>query len=539
MTVSEYVGDYKVAPDGKMSVTETVTARFPRDRHGIYRFFDTTDPYNSNIRRVPTITSVTRDGVSDPVDITWQSNDRYMVVRVGNPGVTLIPGSHTYVIAYTIPGVIEPIKDGADRAFVTTAGESSSTPPESVLYWNVVGSGWQLPMDKVTSHLTLPSPSQQVQCTAGQTSAGGAAAGPCTIVGAGTNSITFSATGVPPETGMIVRASMAPPPPAGQPGLVTAAWPIALVPVLGLNLPLTIFVLLLSLVGLVGGIVWALRTRETTPGFPIMYGPPQGLGPAQTVYMMREDVGKYALNATLFDMAQKELVSLEQRSDKSWLITSTASARHWVDADPASSAVAGALRLSRGEGFWFHAQKNASTGEDLKRARNQLNPVVRAWAQDSGNVRVDASEQWGRRAWYLAIACAAVWFVVPFWFSIGPTMYGLPFAAFAIGGSGLLHPGVGTRRTAAGRELWAKCGGFQRLLATDSSEERFDFAANQDLFLSFIPYAVAFGVADKWAAKYRMYTHSEPPDPYWYPVGVGLGAWYASDSGFSDFDSTI
>ena len=87
-----------------------------------------------------------------------------------------------------------------------------------------------------------------------------------------------------------------------------------------------------------------------------------------------------------------------------------------------------------------------------------------------------------------------------------------------------LATGATTRRTPAGRELWSRAAGFRRLLATPSSEDRFDYAARQDLYIAYIPYAVAFGVADKWAAKYRAATNTEPPVPWWYPVPVGQSA---------------
>ncbi|MEI6623774.1 MAG: DUF2207 domain-containing protein, partial [Actinomycetes bacterium] len=537
VSVIEYTSEISVAADGNMTATETLLAKFPSDRHGIYRFFDTTDPSNPNIRRVPQITSITRDGTADPVEISWQSNNRIMVAKIGNPDVSVTPGAHTYVIAYTVPGVISPVSAGANKAFSFTAGENSSTPGESAFFWNVVAQGWQLDMDKVTVHVTLPSPSQQVQCDAG----GSATLGPrkCTIAGAGTNSITFTTPWLPANTGVVVRATMAPPPPTNQPGLITTPWPVSWLPVLGQSGPLAVLVLLLTLLAFVAGLLWVLRSREHAPGFPVMYSPPPGLGPAQTVFMTAEDTGKYALNATLFQMAATDLVTLQHQSKDSWIITSAASADQWEAADPASRAVGDVLRLTGGGSRSFAADRGVHAGRKLQEAKGKIGPAVRKWAADTGNVLPVGSERWAKRVWFAAVVLAALWFLSPIIHSFGPTMYGLPFAAFAIGGFGLMHPGVGTRRTEAGRELWSKCGGFARLLSTDSSQDRFDFSANSEQFLSFIPYAVAFGVADKWAAKYRMYTSTEPPTPDWYPYGVGLATWYSGSGGFADFDSTI
>ena len=56
----------------------------------------------------------------------------------------------------------------------------------------------------------------------------------------------------------------------------------------------------------------------------------------------------------------------------------------------------------------------------------------------------------------------------------------------------MLASGANTRRTAKGRELWSKVGGFYRVLSTPSSQNRFDFSGRQDLYTAYIPWAVAF-----------------------------------------------
>jgi hypothetical protein len=50
------------------------------------------------------------------------------------------------------------------------------------------------------------------------------------------------------------------------------------------------------------------------------------------------------------------------------------------------------------------------------------------------------------------------------------TLWALPFATFFLFSAASWRAGVGTRRTAAGRQLWSQAGGFHRLLSTDSAE---------------------------------------------------------------------
>ena len=58
--------------------------------------------------------------------------------------------------------------------------------------------------------------------------------------------------------------------------------------------------------------------------------------------------------------------------------------------------------------------------------------------------------------------------------------------------------------------------GFRRVLATPSSEDRFDFSGRKELYTAYIPWAVAFGVAEEWAEKYRIETGEEPPSPSYF-----------------------
>ena len=75
----------------------------------------------------------------------------------------------------------------------------------------------------------------------------------------------------------------------------------------------------------------------------------------------------------------------------------------------------------------------------------------------------------------------------------------------------MVKTGAGTKRTRQGRDLWSRIGGFHRVLSTPSSQDRFDFSGRQELYTAYIPWAVAFGCADEWAAKYRTETGAEPP----------------------------
>ena len=550
VVVTSYAATYNVAANGSLDATETVTGRFPSGRHGIFRFWDLVDPSDPHVRYHPQVKSVTMDGKPVKVSYSWQDGDRFYVAKIGDPDVLVTPGSHAYTIAYAVPDAISPISAGSGE-FVSSQGTLAAS-SQSDFYWNVVAQGWQMTILQAVIQVNLPSASGQVQCTVGVPASSaptepaawaaktplpaptspGYALGPCGIKGAGTNQLTLTASNIPPRSGMTMRATMVPPPPA-----VTASvpWTIKWDPILGTSPVLLGLVIVATIATVSVGVLLALRAREANPGFPVMYAPPKGLGPVQTVYIDSEEIGAHGLTSSLFYLADKRLVTLERREDDSWLLTGQGTAEQWAGIDPVSRGVAEDLGVTS-PGYWFLADRSKGAGQLLQSAKSGIHRAAVSWADGQGLARSAGAEKVAKVAWMLCVVGAVAGFIG--W--LGPTMAGLPFAGYLVGGVGLMRPGVGTRRTATGRRLWSEAGGFKRLLTTDSSEARFDFAANKDLFISFVPFAVAFGVADKWAAKYKVATGQDAPLPFWYPYGYGMwGSPYSSGGGFDGFDSAV
>ena len=54
-----------------------------------------------------------------------------------------------------------------------------------------------------------------------------------------------------------------------------------------------------------------------------------------------------------------------------------------------------------------------------------------------------------------------------------------------------------------------------------------------------MPWAVAFGVADAWAEKYRIETGEDPPMPLYASSGLHYGAGGFAASMADDFSSTV
>ena len=164
--------------------------------------------------------------------------------------------------------------------------------------------GWVMNIAEVDITVDLPGDTDDVLCLTGTATPGP----PCEISPPATAASPVQTGALAPNTPVTVRAPLEMDPP----GLKTLPWPIALDAVLGQSLPLAVILLLLAVVGLGVGLWWTRTSHETDPGFPVMYTPPEGLGPVQSYFMTRERVPGTGLVATLLYMGERGLVRLTE-----------------------------------------------------------------------------------------------------------------------------------------------------------------------------------------------------------------------------------
>ncbi len=320
--VTNYVADYRVNANGEMTATETLTTLFPTGRHGIFRYWDAVNPGDSSLRHDVQVTSVTLDGNPEPSEVYREGGDRYTIAKIGNPDVTLAAGNHVYRITYSMTGAITPAAGSPVPTFVTNLGENTSS-VQSAFWWNVIAQGWRMPMDRAQIAVSLPDPALSLSCSAATVGPDSSqpldhGEGPCQLAGAGSTVIRAAAQRIPAYGGMTIRASMALAPPA----VATTPWPWQLDSILGRS-PSQLAMMLLAMVGAgLLGAAWWLATRERAAGLPVLYEPPDGLGPVQTVYAVQETTGEHDIAATMFHLGQRGLLRITTKS-RSWSITAT------------------------------------------------------------------------------------------------------------------------------------------------------------------------------------------------------------------------
>jgi uncharacterized membrane protein YgcG len=509
-TITDYVADFTVHDNGDLEVVETLTVDFPISRHGIFRFFDTRDPNDSHNRFLPEDVAVSRDGESEPFERLTESRGRYITYKIGSADRTWY-GSHLYEIGYTIPGALAKGHDGNRTQF----------------YWNLIPQGWQMPISQSRLTVHLPADAQDLQCAVGV----GTSSGGCEVNGDGTTTLTVTTGGLAPNTPVTIKLGLDIATPDGN----TLPWTGRLDPVLGRHPVLLGFVLALALASGLSGFALSRSTHEKTPAYPLMYAPPDGVGPAQAAYILTEKVEDEAYVATMMYAAEKGAVTLAQ-DGKTWTITGTGDAAAWSKVDGVTQLAGQSLGVLESGQSFTASPKSVSAGLKLKDALASFKGNTKGWARTSGLMA--ASGLGGLGCGVLLV----VWGLTIWLGAFNPlrmSVVALIPGAFAVFGLGVGMAGAGTKRTPAGRDLWSRVGGFHRILSTPSAEDRFDFSGRKELYTAYLPWAVAFDCADEWAKKYRIETGEEPPAPAYFVGYTGDHTGNYVNQMVDSFDSAV
>jgi len=161
--IDDFEITYDVRPSGVVRVVETITYRFGTDsgRHGIERQLVTREPYDDEQDAVYTIDNVDVSspdpGVATDVESSDSDSQDGRVVtttlRIGDANETVSAPTATYVIAYDM--------SGAMRSF------PNAQPAYDEFYWDATGLDWRASIAKVAIDVTVPGGVQDTTCTYG------------------------------------------------------------------------------------------------------------------------------------------------------------------------------------------------------------------------------------------------------------------------------------------------------------------------------------------------------------------------------------
>lgn len=523
--ITEYDVEIVMAPDGSFTVEETITAVFSEERRGILRTIPTRYSFDEDRDRLveivgPSVT--TSEGTPDALHVDRRSAEVEM--RVGDAD-RWITGSHTYRIHYGVRGAM--------NRFET----------HDELYWNVTGEGWPVPIGRVRARVT-GAPIVEATCYAGWRGTGGL----CGQISAEDDDARFGHPTLHPGEGMTIVVAFEPgaidvPPPVlehrwtlGR-AFIGSPWAIPLTVLVALGV-LVWFVRLLAREGrdrvtrgdrTVDGRVddqAGVHRRWVNPrAVPVRFRPPDGLRPAQLGVIIDERVDPVEVSATIVDLAVRGHLTIREETTRR-ILRSRSEWHLRRRPDPGGEALLPfEQRLLDGlfdpslleEDEVALSDLAGSFHSDYRAVRDRLydDTVERGWFM--------RSPQSTRDRW---IAIGSVWTV-----AAGLLVAGLATTTtFALAGMPLFVLGVAIvaahrwmpHRTPEGSRVLDETLGFRDFIST-AEAGRAEFAEDEGIFTSYLPYAIVFGVVDRWARAFERLGDEAATS--------GTGVWYVGPHG--------
>ena len=544
-----------VRVDGTIDVTETIDYDFGfSSRHGILREFVTAQGYEPADDPDTRAASVRRDVEwwrkypLDVVSVDSDAPDRYAIesassefnadlqskrARIGDKDIT-ITGRHAYTIHY--------IQKGAVNAL----------PGDDELYWNIVGTGWNVPIDEITVSVTADAGAiERVACFSGAVRS--TATCPADLTD---GAAQFRESGLSAFQGVTIVATI--PDNNGPdiepvkylkekwsldrafditPTTVAGAAAVAIVSLGGVGALLYRVGRDRRAIGTVTDIAFSEGAEDSTERVglfedvpaPVEFVPPDRIRPAQLGVLIDETADNLDVSATLVDLAVRGYLRIEEVANSRGKVND-----HRL------------VRLARNEGLLPYEQLLLQhlfeTGPTVQ--MSQLKNKFAADMREVKNALYDDAVARGyfvrrpdhvRQKWtalgFFALAIGVGLLIA----AIVMTHIALVAVPLALAGLALA---IGSRfmprRTARGTGAYRRALGFQDFIE-NSEKHRAQFAEQQNLFTEYLPYAVVFGATDKWARTFESLGY-QPDTRAWY-VGAYPFAFASFSNSIQSFSS--
>jgi uncharacterized membrane protein YgcG len=522
--ITKYAVDLVLKADGSMHVKETIQYDFGfAHRHGITRDI----PIESEIigddehyREYP-ISDIDVSSPSGAPDELAKDIGSTASLRIGDPDET-VTGKQTYVIDYNLEGVVNSFDDHQE------------------LYWNAIGSEWNVPIRTATAKVEGPAAIQKVACYNGVQGS----TDTCTGTIGTDGSAGFTATDLAANQGMTVVASF---PVRTFPNAApiikekqTLARAFSLTPVSGVGS--------IALLGLLGGGALAMVSRRgrderhlgVTPGLEpgfgqeqnvarvpwlrrdpvaVQFSPPAGMRPGQLGTLIDEHANVVDVTATIVDLAVRGYLRIEEVTEPGFFRSGD-----WrlVEQTPGSDGrTVEPLRdyetklynaIFQGRREVLLSDLKTTFKSDLEKVQEMLYDDVTREGWFRGNPS-SVRTRWMVYGVLLTLAGGGLT-----WLLATRTAYGLLGVAVLVSGVLLLilAPRM-PARTAKGTALLAQAKGF-RLYLEKAEANQIRFEEGEDIFSRYLPFAIVFGVAERWAKVFAALAASG--------AAVAVPSWY-------------
>jgi uncharacterized membrane protein YgcG len=489
MRLDSFSADIVVNQDSTFDVTETIKGEFLRERHGIFRFIPTSyerDGFGKK-RIGLDVEEVTLNGDSVMRDIYREGNSK--VVKIGDPDVTF-SGPFTYTISYQVDGALFTFED-KDRREV---------------YWNVTGTEWPVAIPDVQATVKVDDVSADAFEAACYTGKFGSTKQECEK-NVSDGDVTFTA-----ESFMTVAVSFPAEHITGPSAFQTLAW------WLRDNWDYFAFI-----VPIVVGVVlyrrWSATGRDpeeknvVAPSFE----PPEELEPVEVGALLDVKADDRDFSAVLIGLAVKGYLKI--RETESGLFSSKS-----YELEALKSADDG---LSEYEREVYQALfedgdevELKDRREELVKARKKVKKSVFERLAENGYFVKNPRKVQGIylvSAFFIGFAAFPLGFMTISNMRRPTVLIAGILTALMVGIVGMYMP----KKTEKGAEAYEKARGF-KLFLSKAEKYRIEWQEKEGIFAEFLPYAMAFEVADKWAQVFDVEEVKE-----------ATGNWYVPAAGFT------
>jgi uncharacterized protein (TIGR04222 family) len=513
--IASYAAVLSVEPNGDLVVQETIDYDFGSSpRHGIFRDIPVRVHFDDKYDRVYPLKVLSVEG-SPGTPVQYETSDvgNNKRIKIGDPDRT-ITGLHTYVVTYRVRGAANGFADHDE------------------LYWNPIGLGWDVPIERAQATVHVPGTVTQAACFAGPLES----RLPCGSQRVDGSTASFTQEHLAPHEAFTVVVGM----PKGaipEPKpILKERWSADRA---FSRTPATVGLAGgLSLLALAGGIVLGWRTGrderfvgspvdvafgnasgevEAVPLLdrtetPVEYEPPDKLRPGQIGTLVDEIANPLDVTATIIDLAVRGYLRIEEIPKHGWFGKPDWNlVRLKDDTDdllPYERKLFDALLPSPGVEVALSSLRN-TFAKHIQTVQNALydDAVENGWFL----ARPDKI----RTRWTVLgvlVLAAGVGVTVLLAALTHAGLLGLPLVVAGIVLLALRNKMP--RRTAKGTGTLRRAFGFRRFIE-ESEKERARFAERQNLFSEYLPYAVVFGATEKWAKAFEGLA-TEPPDTSWY-----------------------
>lgn len=532
---------YTLHADGSADVRLEIDFDFGNDPgHGPYLLLPTRQGFNDDYDRVYEVSDIGATSPTGAPAAVHVTEDRYFTeVKVGDANVGNVSGVQTYVITYTVGGVMN----------ATTAEETGGAGAGDEFYWNAVGDQWVIPIANATVTVESPVEVIDAQCFAGRKGV----ADPCGEVSVSGTTATFTEDYLAPGQAFTVDVLYPSAAFHTEPQLIehsdvkraftlNVGTGVAAAAILGVGLFVLTRRLRLTAVdkqyaGQVPGLIpLDGASGETVPRdykapVAVQFEPPPGMRPGQIGTLVDEKADPRDVTATLVDLAVRGYLRIDDLGEKKSGVFSTERDYKLVQ-----------LRESDGALFPYEAMLL----DDLFKGRTEvaMSDLKTTFASSMAAVQKQlytnvthlgwfrSNPQMARASWAgagIALLLAGVMGTI--WLAQGTRLALLPLPLIVLGAITLVTTRNAPARTAKGTAVLQQARGFE-LYISKAEARQLRFEEGEDLFSKYLPYAIAFGVADKWAQKFEELARQgrDLAEPTWYG-GYAYGTFWLYSAG--------